>query len=88
MYACVQFRWELIGVTQLVNKEKQGEFPEYDPDEWPTPPEKWKASFNRSDQEFMKAFNIQAGVAIQNAKLFAAGETTGANAEGYFTKFN
>ncbi|MEC4988652.1 MAG: adenylate/guanylate cyclase domain-containing protein, partial [Oscillatoria sp. PMC 1068.18] len=28
-------------------------------------------SFNRSDQEFMKAFNIQAGVALQNAKLFA-----------------
>jgi PAS domain S-box-containing protein len=62
---------DLIGVTQLVNKEKQGDFPEYNPDEWPTPPEKWKASFNRSDQEFMKAFNIQAGVAIQNAKLFA-----------------
>jgi PAS domain S-box-containing protein len=63
---------ELIGVTQLVNKEKQGEFPDYNPKEWPNAPERWKASFDRSDQEFMKAFNIQAGVALQNAKLFAA----------------
>jgi PAS domain S-box-containing protein len=62
---------ELIGVTQLVNKKKQGEFPEYNSDDWPDPPERWKASFNRSDQEFMQAFNIQAGVALQNAKLFA-----------------
>jgi len=62
---------ELIGVTQLVNKQKQGEFPSYDPDTWPEAPERWRASFNRTDQEFMEAFNIQAGVALQNAKLFA-----------------
>ncbi|MEM9541250.1 MAG: adenylate/guanylate cyclase domain-containing protein [Cyanobacteria bacterium P01_E01_bin.42] len=62
---------ELIGVTQLVNKLKQGEHDDYDPSTWPEAPEKWKASFNRSDQEFMKAFNIQAGVALQNATLFA-----------------
>jgi adenylate cyclase len=61
---------ELIGVTQLVNKLKQGNHPPYDTANWPEPPECWKASFNRSDQEFMKAFNIQAGVALQNAKLF------------------
>ena len=61
---------ELIGVTQLVNKKKQGDFPEYDPKTWPIAPECWKASFARTDQEFMKAFNIQAGVALQNAKLF------------------
>ncbi|WP_448561849.1 GAF domain-containing protein [Trichothermofontia sp.] len=62
---------ELIGVTQLVNKKKQGEFPTYDPADWPKAPECWKASFKRSDQEFMEAFNIQAGVALKNAKLFA-----------------
>jgi len=62
---------ELIGVTQLVNKKKQGEFPEYNPTKWPEAPECWRASFNRTDQEFMEAFNIQAGVALQNAKLFA-----------------
>ena len=62
---------ELIGVTQLVNKKKQGEFPPYDPEHWPEAPECWRASFNRTDQEFMETFNIQAGVALQNAKLFA-----------------
>ncbi len=62
---------ELIGVTQLLNKKKKGEFPPYNPDNWPEPPECWKASFNPSDVAFMEAFNIQAGVALQNAKLFA-----------------
>ena len=62
---------KLIGVTQLVNKKRQGEFPPYNPADWPHAPEQWKASFNRNDMEFMKAFNIQAGVALQNAKLFA-----------------
>jgi adenylate cyclase len=61
---------ELIGVTQLINKKKQGEFPAYNPEDWPKAPECWKSSFDRVDQEFMKAFNIQAGVALQNAKLF------------------
>ena len=61
---------ELIGVTQLVNKKKQGEYPAYKPANWPNAPEQWKASFNRNDLDFMKAFNIQAGVALQNAKLF------------------
>lgn len=42
---------ELIGVTQLINKENN-------------------ASFSSSDEEFMQAFNIQAGIALENAKLF------------------
>jgi PAS domain S-box-containing protein len=62
---------KLIGVTQLVNKKRQGDFPPYNPEDWPQAPEQWRASFNRNDMEFMKAFNIQAGVALQNAKLFA-----------------
>ncbi|MEG4515593.1 MULTISPECIES: GAF domain-containing protein [unclassified Microcoleus] len=62
---------KLIGVTQLVNKKRQGEYPPYNPEDWPHAPDQWKASFNRNDLEFMKAFNIQAGVALQNAKLFA-----------------
>ena len=61
---------ELIGVTQLVNKKKSGEFARYNPANWPDAPECWRASFNHSDQDFMQAFNIQAGVALQNAKLF------------------
>jgi adenylate cyclase len=62
---------ELIAVTQLINKRRQGEYSAYDPATYPEAPECWRASFNRNDQEFMKAFNIQAGVALQNAKLFA-----------------
>ena len=62
---------KLIGVTQLINKKRQGKYPPYNPEDWPHAPEQWKASFNRNDMEFMKAFNIQAGVALQNAKLFA-----------------
>jgi GAF domain-containing protein len=61
---------ELVGVTQLVNKKRQGDFPSYNPADWPNVPECWKASFDRSDQEFMEAFNSQAVVALQNAKLF------------------
>jgi len=62
---------ELIGVTQLVNKVQRGDFPEYDPTKWPAAPDRFKASFNSNDEEFMKVFNVQAGVALENAKLFA-----------------
>lgn len=62
---------KLIGVTQLVNKTKPGEFLPYNPENWPEPPEQWKTSFNRNDIEFMQAFNIQAGVALHNAMLFS-----------------
>ncbi|MTJ55355.1 GAF domain-containing protein [Anabaena sp. UHCC 0253] len=62
---------ELIGVTQLVNKKKVGEFPPYNPASWPNSPECFQASFDKNDEEFMEAFNIQAGVALQNAQLFA-----------------
>jgi adenylate cyclase len=62
---------ELIGVTQLVNKKKVGDFPAYNPDSWPNAPDCFQASFDKNDEEFMEAFNIQAGVALQNAQLFA-----------------
>jgi len=62
---------ELIGVTQLVNKIQRGEFAKYNPANWPTAPDRFKASFNSNDEEFMKVFNVQAGVALENAKLFA-----------------
>jgi adenylate cyclase len=62
---------KLIGVTQLVNKKKVGDFPCYSPDSWPEAPECFQASFDHNDEEFMEAFNIQAGVALQNAQLFA-----------------
>ncbi|MBU7586131.1 MAG: GAF domain-containing protein [Nostoc sp. TH1S01] len=62
---------QLIGVTQLVNKKKSGDFPPYNPVTWPKAPECFQASFDRNDEDFMEAFNIQAGVALQNAQLFA-----------------
>ena len=62
---------KLIGVTQLTNKKRKGEHPPYNSEDWPQVPERWKASFNRNDLEFMKVFNIQAGVALQNAILFS-----------------
>ncbi|MCC5640603.1 GAF domain-containing protein [Nostoc sp. CHAB 5844] len=62
---------QLIGVTQLVNKKKSGDFPAYNPETWPKAPECFQASFDRNDEDFMEAFNIQAGVALQNAQLFA-----------------
>jgi adenylate cyclase len=61
---------ELIGVTQLVNKRRSGGGEPYDSKNWPEPPDCWRASFTRADQEYMEAFNQQAGVALQNAKLF------------------
>ncbi len=62
---------KLIGVTQLTNKKRKGEFPPYNPEDWPQVPEQWKASFSQTDMEFMKAFNLQAGVTLQNAILFS-----------------
>ncbi|MEB3179530.1 MAG: adenylate/guanylate cyclase domain-containing protein [Nostocaceae cyanobacterium] len=62
---------ELIGVTQLVNKKKSGEFSPYNPANWPHAPECFQASFDQNDEKFMDAFNIQAGVALHNAQLFA-----------------
>jgi len=41
---------ELIGVTQLINKNQ--------------------GSFTPSDEEFLRAFNSQAGMALQNSQLF------------------
>ncbi|MBD1896068.1 GAF domain-containing protein [Coleofasciculus sp. FACHB-129] len=68
---------DLIGVTQLVNKRKQGDFPEYDsPDQLAflqeEAPEYFRASFDDSDQKYMQIFNNQAGVILQNAELLAA----------------
>jgi GAF domain-containing protein len=61
---------ELLGVTQLVNKKKPGEFPEYNPADWPKAPECFKASFDANSQRYMEIFNSQAGVALQNARKF------------------
>ncbi|MFB2918920.1 MULTISPECIES: GAF domain-containing protein [Aerosakkonema] len=62
---------ELLGVTQLINKRKQGDFPEYDPNDWPEAPECFQDSFDANSQKYMQIFNSQVGVALQHAKEFA-----------------
>lgn len=63
---------ELLGVTQLVNKCKQGDFPPYNPEDWPEAPECFADSFDANSQKYMQIFNSQVGVALQNARQFAA----------------
>jgi GAF domain-containing protein len=63
---------ELLGVTQLVNKRKQGEFPDYNPADWPIAPECFQASFDKNSEKYMQIFNAQVGVAVHNARQFAA----------------
>jgi len=63
---------ELLGVTQLINKTRTGEFPEYEPDDWPEAPECFEDSFDANSQKYMQIFNSQVGVALQNAREFAA----------------
>ncbi|HEY9851792.1 MAG TPA: GAF domain-containing protein [Leptolyngbyaceae cyanobacterium] len=62
---------ELLGVTQLINKRKQGDFPEYDPNDWPEAPECFQDSFDANSQKYMQIFNSQVGVALQHAREFA-----------------
>jgi GAF domain-containing protein len=63
---------ELLGVTQLVNRRRQGEFPEYNPADWPQAPECFQASFDSNSQKYMQIFNAQVGVALHNARQYAA----------------
>jgi GAF domain-containing protein len=63
---------ELLGVTQLINKKRPGDFPEYDPETWPEAPECFQDSFDANSQKYMQIFNSQVGVALHNARQFAA----------------
>ncbi|MDJ0705619.1 MAG: GAF domain-containing protein [Leptolyngbyaceae cyanobacterium MO_188.B28] len=62
---------ELLGVTQLINKRRQGDFPSYDPSTWPEAPACFQASFDSASQQHMEVFNSQVGVALQNVQQFA-----------------
>jgi GAF domain-containing protein len=59
---------ELLGVTQLVNKRKPGEHPEYNKDDWPIVPDYFKASFDKNDRQSMQVFNERVGVVLQFVK--------------------
>jgi adenylate cyclase len=49
---------------------QRGDFPPYNPETWPLVPPQFKNSFTSEDVEFMKVFNTQAGIALENARLF------------------
>lgn len=59
---------ELLGVTQLVNKRKPGDFGEYNKEEWPAVPDFFKASFDKNDRQSMQVFNERVGVVLQFVK--------------------
>lgn len=62
---------ETIAVTQLINRRKTGDFPPYDPAHWPEAPEVFRASFDAQSENYMRIFNDQVGVALQNAQQYA-----------------
>ena len=62
---------DLLGVTQLINKRKLGEFPDYDPADWPAAPDCFQVSFDTQSQKYMQIFNSQVGVALRNAQKYA-----------------
>lgn len=63
---------ELLGITQLLNKRKIGDFPEYNPTNWPQVPEQFKASFDENDRQSMQVFNERVGVILQYAQTHEA----------------
>ncbi|MEM9540870.1 MAG: GAF domain-containing protein [Cyanobacteria bacterium P01_E01_bin.42] len=63
-------RKKLIGVTQLVNKTREG-FPKPNPGYVDDAPECFEISFGRDDERRMEAFNAQAAMVLQNARQFS-----------------
>ncbi|HBE18495.1 MAG TPA: GAF domain-containing protein [Cyanobacteria bacterium UBA11149] len=63
---------ELLGVTQLINKKRPGQYPEYNPEDWPEAPECFQDTFDPNSQKYMQIFNSQVGVALENARQFTA----------------
>ena len=61
---------EVIAVAQLINRRKTGNFPDYDPAHWPEAPEVFRASFDTQSENYMRIFNDQIGVALQNAQQY------------------
>ena len=55
----------LIGVIQLINKCKKGNFSLYNSCDWPQVPDHFKASFNMSDQQQIIEFSSEVGQVLQ-----------------------
>jgi signal transduction protein with GAF and PtsI domain len=50
---------ELLGVTQLINKRKLGDFPEYDSSDWPNVPDYFKVSFEEKTKRIWRFLTIK-----------------------------
>lgn len=61
---------ELLGVTQLINKRVEGNYPDYDPEIWPEVPFYFQADFNEEDLHNMEVFNDQVGVILGSMTLY------------------
>ena len=61
---------ETIAVAQLVNRRKHGDYPVYNPATWPEAPEVFRVSFDSQCENYMRIFNDQVGVALQNAHQY------------------
>jgi GAF domain len=62
---------ELIAVTQLINKIKSEDDDRSTNVYKENVPLRFQASFDHNDQKYMKIFNKQVGVIMQNAELLA-----------------
>ncbi|MDB9513857.1 GAF domain-containing protein [Kamptonema animale CS-326] len=54
----------MIGAVLLTNKIKPGQFPPYNPQNWPEAPECWQNSFSDDDEAFLKKLNQQIATVI------------------------
>jgi adenylate cyclase len=50
---------EIIGIIQLVNKSRDGQFPAYNPADWPQAPDCFHASFDRQDEKAILELTIE-----------------------------
>lgn len=65
---------KIIGAVQLTNKIKPGQFPPYNPQNWPEAPECWQNSFSDDDEAFLDKLNPQIATLIDRYLQQLAGE--------------
>lgn len=61
---------QLIGIVQVLNKIQPGDFPPYNPEQWPGAPKQWQMSFDEIDLKLMKILASKLGTILQNILLF------------------
>jgi len=56
---------QIVGVILLINKRRNGQYPEYNPVNWPQAPDCFRASFNTKDQDRITKLSSVLGIALQ-----------------------